>query len=298
MTTYLTYTAVAFVVTASGLSLLVVNALSKQIPRITKQDIAGFFLVFLGTSLRPESGFATFVLFVPFILWVLIHERHLPSILRGIAAGIAAILAYAIGMAAYLLTPGWQQLPHALKIGRAITDTQSVDADTIQAVAPNLSNNDVDMLYAWWFGDKSVFSLDTFQKISAFVQEYSLSNILLIGKRNLLLTVMAIISLSLLAAFISLNMTRFVRKHHPLRHSHSSCSCAAQSYVRSGHFLTRYHRSVRPSHCLIQLCRQTDSGNDTSTAEHHIIETVAVIFYRSAQRHLHRLSLCISRQPR
>ena len=211
LTTYLTYTAVAFVVTASGLSLLVVNALSKQIPRITKQDIAGFFLVFLGTSLRPESGFATFVLFVPFILWVLIHERHLPSILRGIAAGIAAILAYAIGMAAYLLTPGWQQLPHALKIGRAITDTQSVDADTIQAVAPNLSNNDVDMLYAWWFGDKSVFSLDTFQKISAFVQEYSLSNILLIGKRNLLLTVMAIISLSLLAAFISLNMTRFVR---------------------------------------------------------------------------------------
>lgn len=106
LTTYLNYTAVAFVVTASGLSLLVVNALSKQIPHITKQDIAGFFLVFLGTSLRPESGFATFVLFVPFILWVFIHERHMPSILRGIAAGIAAILAYAIGMAAYLITPG------------------------------------------------------------------------------------------------------------------------------------------------------------------------------------------------
>ncbi len=62
--------------------------------------------------------------------------------------------------------------------------------------------------------------------------------------------------------------------------------------------LPHSYRSVRPSHCLIQLYRQTDSGNDTSTAEHHIIETVAVIFYRSAQRHLHRLSLCISRQPR
>ncbi len=205
LTTYLTYTAVAFVLTASGLSLLVTNAINRRIPHMTKQDVAGSILIFLGTCLRPESGFSTFILFVPFMLWVLVRNRHISSIIRGVIACMSAGLAYVIGMAAYLFTPGWQELPRALKVGRAVTDTPPVDASKIQEISPNLSENDVFMLYDWWFGDSSVFSLDVFQKVSTAVKTYSLSNIPLNGKRSLLLAGVAVILLCCLAWLLTHN---------------------------------------------------------------------------------------------
>ena len=211
LTTYLTYTAVAFALTASGLSLLVTNAINRHIPHATKQDVAGFILIFLGTCLRPESGFSTFILFTPFMLWVLVRNRHIPSTIRGVVACVSAGLAYAIGMAVYFVTPGWQQLPWALKVGRAVIDTPHVDTSKIQEVSPNLSENDVFMLYDWWFGDSSVFSPDVFQKVSTVVKTYSLSNIPLNGKRSLLLAGVAVILLCCLSWLLTHNIRHMDR---------------------------------------------------------------------------------------
>lgn len=211
LTTYLTYTAVAFALTASGLSLLVTNAANRHIPHVTKQDVAGFILIFLGTCLRPESGFSTFILFTPFMLWVLVRNRHIPSIIRGVVACVSAGLAYAIGMTVYFFIPGWQQLPWALKVGRAVTDTPPVDTSKIQEVSPNLSENDVFMLYDWWFGDSSVFSTDVFQKISTVVKTYSLSNIPLNSKRSLLLAGVAVILLCCLSGLLTHNIRHMDR---------------------------------------------------------------------------------------
>ena len=203
LTTYLTYTSVAYATTAAGLALLVVNAFDTHRPQMDRRDATGCLLVFFGTSLRPESGFSTFAFFLPFMVWVLMFNRHARALLRAIVAVSSSVLAYGIGTAAYLLTPGWQRLPHALKVGRAVVDTPHVDPATIQTVVPSLSRNDVAMLYDWWFEDHSIFSLDTFQKISSVVQKYSVGNILLNGKRTLLLAFMAIICLTLLATLLS-----------------------------------------------------------------------------------------------
>lgn len=211
LTTYLTYTAVAFALTASGLSLLVTNTINRRVPHVTKQDTVGFILIFLGTCLRPESGFATFILFAPFMLWVLVRNRCISSIIRGMAACVSAGLAYAIGMAVYFFIPGWQQLPWALKVGRAVTDTPPVDTTKIQEVSPNLSENDVFMLYDWWFGDSSVFSPDVFQKVSAAVKTYSLSNIPLNDKRSFLFAGAAVILLCCLSWLLTHNIRHMDR---------------------------------------------------------------------------------------
>lgn len=113
---------------------------------------------------------------------------------------------------------------------------------------------------------------------------------------------MAIISLSLLAAFISLNMTRFVRSVVILQTGIILCVIATllALALRNRMFdRVTFSLDIIALYALLTASYSfADKPTQATTAEHHIIETVAVIFYRSAQRHLHRLSLCISRQPR
>ena len=203
LTTYLTYTSVAFVACAAGLTLLLVNSVNVNMPRFLGQDIAGCLLIFFAISLRPESGFASFVLFLPLMIWVFVRNRHLSSVVRLLAAVAFAVLAYVSGMVAYLLTPGWQQLPRALKVGRAVLDTQPLDHATIQAVAPQLSDNDIEMLYDWYIAEKNVFSLDVFQAVSRVTHKYSLDNIATNGARHLLLSVVAVFVLILLTTVLA-----------------------------------------------------------------------------------------------
>ena len=169
---YFTYTIVAFIVLAAGLMLIMPRAVFGDAGRPSLADIAGYVLVALGFSLRPESGVAALVLFAPFLVWALVRSRRAGTLLRAVAVVAVIAISYGAGQAAYHATPGWEDFPSYLDAGRKVLDTQRMDVSRVREQAPELSDNDVAMMYDWDFVDHEVFSTDLFERISKAESTY------------------------------------------------------------------------------------------------------------------------------
>lgn len=162
---YFTYTIVAFLVISAGFMLLLRHcAFGASGPRLS--DVAACLLIVAGYALRPESGMAALAVFAPFALWVLARNRRAGSIARGIAALACIGLTVVAGQAAYRATPGWETYPDYLDAGRSVLDYPELSVDEVQAVAPELSENDVDVMYDWDFIDEDVFNTELFERVA------------------------------------------------------------------------------------------------------------------------------------
>ncbi|NEG72071.1 hypothetical protein [Bifidobacterium ramosum] len=201
-TLYLTYSIVAFLFCAAGFMLIIPVAAFRNVPKIRFADVIGILLLALGFSLRPESGAGTFLMFLPFALWVLCINRHISSILRMVASILAVVFAWISGQFAYTHTEGWKDFTAYLNPGRTVTDSPHVDASVIQQVVPEFSENDVSMMYHWLFADQDVFSIDRFNRAASAIPAYSLHNIFLSGKAGIIFSFICILLVLLWAVMI------------------------------------------------------------------------------------------------
>lgn len=171
---YFTYTVVAFLSFGAGLSLLLADAAFSRPRRARPSWALGYALVLVGFSLRPESGLAALALFCPFAAWVLLRNRN--AVTLGLAVGVLATMAacYALGLAAWRTTPGWESYEPTFRAAQAVVDYPRLDAADAARVAPGLSENDLDMLYDFCFVDSDVFDLATFEALASAVDGYGL----------------------------------------------------------------------------------------------------------------------------
>lgn len=177
-TLYLTYTIVAFLAVAAGLVILLSEAAFTKPPRATVGDIGAYILIAVGFSLRPESGAAVFVIFAPFMFWVLVRNHHVGSFVRAIlAVGLVAVC-YVGGQYAYNHTAGWESYTAYLDAGRSVLDYPQATTDDVRSAVSTLSENDVAMLYDWDFIDEEVFNTEVFEQISEVVPRFTVSNFL------------------------------------------------------------------------------------------------------------------------
>lgn len=176
-TLYLTYTIVAFLACAAGLMLVMRRAAFDGPKPVGASDVLGLALVALGYSLRPESGLATIVVFAPFALWVLVKNCNIASIVRGaLVLTLAGVCAFA-GRFAYDHTPGWEGYASYLDAGRNVLDYPDMSVEQVQALAPELSENDVAVLQSWLFADDSVYGTELFERLAPGSDHLGLSNI-------------------------------------------------------------------------------------------------------------------------
>lgn len=172
-TMYFTFTVIAFLAVAAGLMLLLRHAAFERAVGPRPSDVGGCLLVLLGYSLRPESGLATFAVFAPFAVWVLVRNRNLGSILRGAAAVACVAVAIVAGHVAYATTPGWQDFESYLDAGRGALDYPDLPTEQVTAAFPELSENDVDILYNWMFIDDGVFNTAFFEELGQVGDHFS-----------------------------------------------------------------------------------------------------------------------------
>lgn len=176
-TLYLTYTIVAFLAVGAGLMLVLGRAAFDSPGGAHATDVAGMALVVAGYSLRPESGLAAIAVFAPFAVWVLVRNRNVGSIARGvIVVALVGVCAFA-GRFAYDHTPGWEGYSAYLDAGRSALDYPDLPTEAVQAVEPALSDNDVDVLYNWLFADDGVFGTEFFERLGQRVDHLGLSNL-------------------------------------------------------------------------------------------------------------------------
>ncbi len=200
-TFYLTYTVVAFLAFGAGLMLVLRHASFERRAGVTASDIFGCLLVVVGYALRPESGLAALVVFCPFAFWVLIKNRNVASIVRGLVV-LALIALMTVGSNfAYNSAPGWEGYTAYLDAGRNVMDFPTSTAERLQAADPDMSENDIDMLYDWLFIDKDVFNTESFEELGQGVDHYALGNLVSALKAKRTYPVFAIIGVVALAAW-------------------------------------------------------------------------------------------------
>lgn len=200
-TFYLTYTVVAFLAFGAGLMLVLRHAAFERRAGLAASDVLGCLLVVFGYALRPESGLAALVVFCPFAGWVLIKNRNIASIVRG-AVVLALIALTTVGSNfAYNSTPGWEGYTAYLDAGRDVMDFPISSTERLQAADPDMSENDIDMLYDWLFIDKDVFNTESFEKLGQGVDHYALGNLVSALKAKRTYPVFAIIGVVALAAW-------------------------------------------------------------------------------------------------
>lgn len=175
VTVYLTYTIVAFLALAAGVALVLRRAAFRRPTGVRSSDVLAFALIILGFSLRPESGLAALALFAPFLVWALVRNRNLATMLMALGVVAAMGISWVAGMLAWHLTPGWEEFEPTFRAAQAIADYPVADYDDIQRVAPELSQTDVDMIYGFLFVDADTYSLETFQKVGEVVSGYGLN---------------------------------------------------------------------------------------------------------------------------
>ena len=175
---YFTFTVVAFVALAAGLMLILPRATFADPGRLRASEVGGYLLVALGFSLRPESGVAALLMFLPFLVWVLGRNRRPASLLRALAVVLVVAASYGAGQLAYRATPGWQDYPAYLDAGRTVLDSQHMSADEVRSRAPGLSENDVAVMYDWDFVDHDVFDTDLFAHIGSLETKYGLPQLM------------------------------------------------------------------------------------------------------------------------
>ncbi len=200
-TFYLTYTVVAFLAFGAGLMLVLRHASFERRAGVTASDIFGCLLVVVGYALRPESGLAALVVFCPFAFWVLIKNRNVASIVRGVVV-LALIALTTVGSNfAYNSAPGWEGYTAYLDAGRDVMDFPMSTTERLQAADPDMSENDIDMLYDWLFIDKDVFNTESFEELGQGVDHYALGNLVSALKAKRTYPVFAIIGVVALAAW-------------------------------------------------------------------------------------------------
>ncbi len=199
---YFTYTIVAFLALAAGLMLIMPRAVFGDAGRPAANDVFGLLLVAVGFSLRPESGLAALVLFVPFLVYALVRSRRAGTLLRALAVVAVIGACYAAGQLAYRTTSGWEDFPSYLDAGRKVLDTQQMSVDEVRAAAPELSENDVAFMYSWDFVDHGVYSIDVFERIGAADSTYSLSHFLASFKAKITYLLIALTALLAAAAYV------------------------------------------------------------------------------------------------
>ncbi len=198
---YFTYTIVAFLALAAGLMLIMPRAVFGDAGKPGISDVAGLLLVAIGFSLRPESGLAALALFAPFLVYALVRSRRAGTLLRALAVVLVIVACYAAGQLAYRTTAGWEDFPSYLDAGRKVLDTQQMSVEQVQAAAPELSENDVAIMYSWDFVDHSVFSIDVFKRIGAADSTYSPAHFLASFKAKITYLLMALTVLLAAAAW-------------------------------------------------------------------------------------------------
>ncbi|OUN88529.1 hypothetical protein [[Collinsella] massiliensis] len=177
-TVYLTYTIVAFIACAAGVVLVLRRAAFCRPQGFRASDVLAFALIVEGFSLRPESGAAALVLFVPFLVWALACNRNARMMAFAVGVVAAMGLSYAAGQVAWRITPGWEEFQQTFKAAQAVADYPVVDYEDVQQVAPELSQTDVDMIYEFIFVDADTYSLETFQALDGVVEGYGLATML------------------------------------------------------------------------------------------------------------------------
>lgn len=186
---YLTYTIVAFLSTAAGLSLLFFRCGFQKPGKFALPEVAAFLAALNGLCLRMESAISVLAIFFPFFIWVLVKNRNRRTILRLASLLVALFVATGVGRAAYDHADGWEGWNAYLDTGRAVVDHPPVDYETIRAAKIDLSENDINLLYRWTFADKGTFTLEKFSQISSaqpLSDRYSLQNARSSGNKKLL----------------------------------------------------------------------------------------------------------------
>lgn len=196
-TWYFTYTMVAFLTIAAGLLLIVPRACfsgsrdaahrleataadnnddATARPRLA--DTGGLALVAIGFSLRPESGMAALAVFAPFAVWVVARNRRAAAFIRGALVIAVVAASWGAGQLAYRTAPGWEGFSDYLDAGRKVLDTQHLSVDEARAAAPQLSENDVEVLFDWDFVDHDVFGTSVFEQVGSRVSTYGADHLI------------------------------------------------------------------------------------------------------------------------
>ena len=172
VTAYFSYTVVAFVAVGGGMARLAYRWAMSRRDRLAASDVVCLLLTIEGFSLRPESGLAAAMVFIPFLVWMLVRNRYLRGFALVLATCLLAAASYGMTRVAYDTTPGWEDFRAMYTSSRAIADYPAVDKDEAARVAPDLSSNDVDMIYEFLFVDSNVYGLSDFQALDRIVPSY------------------------------------------------------------------------------------------------------------------------------
>ena len=169
---YLTFSAAAVVAFGAGMSLVLARGCFSRPRTVGAGAILGYVLVTLGVAVRYDVCFAATLVFVPFLVWAIVRNRNLRTMLM--AAGVVACIAvsYVSGQVAWRTWPGWEDYVPNQEAASSIADYPRVSYEDAQRVAPQLSKNDVDMLYEFMFVDSDPFTLETFQALDGVVQTF------------------------------------------------------------------------------------------------------------------------------
>ena len=211
---YFTYTIVAFLTLGAGLMLIMPRAVFGDAGKPAVADFFGLLLVAVGFSLRPESGVAALAVFAPFLVYALVRSRRAGTLLRALAVIFVIGACYAGGQIAYRTTPGWEGFSSYLDAGRTVLDTKEMSVEEVQAVAPELSENDIAVLYDWDFVDHDVFGTGVLKRIATAASTYSLPHFLTSLKAKITYLLLAIVILLGIAACI---LVRVQSNERPVR---------------------------------------------------------------------------------
>ena len=211
---YFTYTIVAFLTLGAGLMLIMPRAVFGDAGKPAVADFFGLLLVAVGFSLRPESGVAALAVFAPFLVYALVRSRRAGTLLRALAVIFVIGACYAGVQIAYRTTPGWEGFSSYLDAGRKVLDTKEMSVEEVQAVAPELSENDIAVLYDWDFVDHDVFGTGVLKRIATAVSTYSLPHFLTSLKAKITYLLLAIVILLGIAACI---LVRVQSNERPVR---------------------------------------------------------------------------------
>ena len=211
---YFTYTIVAFLTLGAGLMLIMPRAVFGDAGKPAVADFFGLLLVAVGFSLRPESGVAALAVFAPFLVYALVRSRRAGTLLRALAVIFVIGACYAGGQIAYRTTPGWEGFSSYLDAGRKVLDTKEMSVEEVQAVAPELSENDIAVLYDWDFVDHDVFGTGVLKRIATAASTYSLPHFLTSLKAKITYLLLAIVILLGIAACV---LVRVQSNERPVR---------------------------------------------------------------------------------
>ena len=174
---YFSYTIVAFVTCAAGIALVLEQGCFKRPDSLRPSTVLAFVLVLEGFSLRPESGLAAALMFVPFLIWAVLCNRNVRTALLALTVVVLMGVSYLTGHLAYRITPGWEAFDTTFKAAQKVADYPHLTGDEARVAVPTMSDNDLSMIYEFLFADTSTYDLDTFTALDAQVHGYGISTL-------------------------------------------------------------------------------------------------------------------------